>query len=278
MSDEERIRILIADDHAVVRKGLVMVLRLEADFEIVGEAENGAEAVELAQQLQPDLVLLDLVMPQMDGLQLCDILKNDEKTNGGGKTIGDILITTPIPSGETGVISYEKVMDLFNNQAKEYFGNVFNQSKSVQETYNYGIWQLISQKRIYTKGTLQTFGEITADTPIFGISSKFTPRVDDLFNEMDKDIDLPQGSLINYNYLMGELVKTGKYEQYLPNIKTNFKNYVNNLKSELLSTISEKNNNLSKQEINMVQTIRKLNIVADLTHLFIILVELQVHL
>ena len=187
-------------------------------------------------------------------------LKNDEKTNGGGKTIGDILITTPIPSGETGVISYEKVMDLFNNQAKEYFGNVFNQSKSVQETYNYGIWQLISQKRIYTKGTLQTFGEITADTPIFGISSKFTPRVDDLFNEMDKDIDSLQD-----NYLVSELVKTGKYEQYLPNIKTNFKNYVNNLKSELLSTISEKNNNLSKQEINMVQTIRKLNIVADLT-------------
>jgi len=75
MSDEERIRILIADDHAVVRKGLVMVLRLEADFEIVGEAENGAEAVELAQHLQPDLVLLDLVMPQMDGQEAMQALR-----------------------------------------------------------------------------------------------------------------------------------------------------------------------------------------------------------
>jgi DNA-binding NarL/FixJ family response regulator len=64
---EARTRILIVDDHAVVRKGLIMVLRLEPDFEIVGEAENGHRALELAQQLQPDLVLLDLVMPEMDG-------------------------------------------------------------------------------------------------------------------------------------------------------------------------------------------------------------------
>ncbi len=64
---EHKIRILIADDHAVVRRGLVMVLRLEPDFEIVGEADNGRQALELAQQLQPDLVLLDFVMPEMDG-------------------------------------------------------------------------------------------------------------------------------------------------------------------------------------------------------------------
>lgn len=64
---EKRTRILIVDDHAVVRKGLMMVLRLEPDFEVVGEAENGRRAIELARQLQPDLVLLDLVMPEMDG-------------------------------------------------------------------------------------------------------------------------------------------------------------------------------------------------------------------
>ncbi len=66
---EPKIRILIADDHAVVRKGLVMVLRLEPDFEIVAEADNGRQALELAQQLKPDLVLMDLVMPEMDGEQ-----------------------------------------------------------------------------------------------------------------------------------------------------------------------------------------------------------------
>lgn len=67
MGEEHKTRILVVDDHAVVRKGLIMVLRLEPDFEIVGEAENGTMAVEMAQRLQPDLVLLDYVMPEMDG-------------------------------------------------------------------------------------------------------------------------------------------------------------------------------------------------------------------
>ena len=61
------IKILIVDDHAVVRKGLEMVLRLEPDFEVVGEAAGGIKALELARQLQPNLVLLDFVMPDMDG-------------------------------------------------------------------------------------------------------------------------------------------------------------------------------------------------------------------
>ncbi|MFQ5856407.1 MAG: response regulator transcription factor [Anaerolineae bacterium] len=65
--DENRIRILIADDHAVVRKGLAMVLRLEPDFEVVGEAGDGRKAVEMARALRPDLVLLDLMIPGMSG-------------------------------------------------------------------------------------------------------------------------------------------------------------------------------------------------------------------
>jgi NarL family two-component system response regulator LiaR len=65
--DDGRIRILIVDDHAVVRKGLAMVLRLEPDFEVVGEAGDGRKAVELARTLHPDLVLLDLMMPGMSG-------------------------------------------------------------------------------------------------------------------------------------------------------------------------------------------------------------------
>ncbi len=61
------IRILIVDDHAVVRKGLAMVLRLEPDLEVVGEAENGRVGLERARQLRPDIVLVDMVMPEMDG-------------------------------------------------------------------------------------------------------------------------------------------------------------------------------------------------------------------
>ena len=61
------IRILIVDDHAVVRKGLAMVLRLESDIEVVGEAENGRLGLEAAKKLNPNIVLIDLIMPEMDG-------------------------------------------------------------------------------------------------------------------------------------------------------------------------------------------------------------------
>ncbi len=62
------IRILIADDHGIVRQGLRMYLQFDPDLEIVGEASNGQEALELAGKLRPDIVLMDILMPVMDGL------------------------------------------------------------------------------------------------------------------------------------------------------------------------------------------------------------------
>jgi DNA-binding NarL/FixJ family response regulator len=63
------IRVAIADDHAVVRQGLRTFLELQHDVEVVGEAADGAEAVELVAQTEPDVVLLDLVMPRLDGIE-----------------------------------------------------------------------------------------------------------------------------------------------------------------------------------------------------------------
>jgi DNA-binding NarL/FixJ family response regulator len=71
----EPIRILIVDDHAVVRKGLAMVLRLEPDLEIVGEAENGQIGLEAAHRLIPDIALVDLIMPEMDGQKMALALR-----------------------------------------------------------------------------------------------------------------------------------------------------------------------------------------------------------
>ena len=62
-------RVLIADDQALVRTGFRMILDAEPDIEVVGEAENGSEAVTLARSLQPDVVLMDIRMPEMDGIE-----------------------------------------------------------------------------------------------------------------------------------------------------------------------------------------------------------------
>jgi len=69
------IRILIVDDHAVVRKGLAMVLRLEPDLEVIGEAENGQAGLEAARRLHPDIALVDLVMPEIDGQEMALALR-----------------------------------------------------------------------------------------------------------------------------------------------------------------------------------------------------------
>jgi len=63
------IRVLLVDDHAIVRDGLCAVLKLQPDIEVVGEADNGQAAVSMVENLEPDVVLMDLVMPGMDGIE-----------------------------------------------------------------------------------------------------------------------------------------------------------------------------------------------------------------
>ncbi len=67
MSETHPIRVMLVDDHAVVRSGLCSFLMVYDDFELVGEAENGLQAVQRAAALQPDVILMDLIMPEMDG-------------------------------------------------------------------------------------------------------------------------------------------------------------------------------------------------------------------
>lgn len=77
------IRILIADDHPVVRDGLVAMLSTQPDFEVVGEAGTGAEAVAAAVRLRPDVVLMDLEMPAVDGVEAIRQMRRD----GGGPQV-----------------------------------------------------------------------------------------------------------------------------------------------------------------------------------------------
>jgi len=68
-SEPGKIRIVVVDDHAIIRAGLRAMLGIVPDMEVVGEAATGLEAVDLAEKLKPDVILIDLVMPEMDGIQ-----------------------------------------------------------------------------------------------------------------------------------------------------------------------------------------------------------------
>src|SRR3712207_6080907 len=77
VTETERVRVLIADDHSVVRQGLQMFLGLDPEIEVIGEAEDGVQAVRMAKQLRPDVVLMDLLMPQMDGIQATAAIRRE---------------------------------------------------------------------------------------------------------------------------------------------------------------------------------------------------------
>ena len=77
MTTQTSIRVLIADDHAVVREGLRALIEAKPDMELIGEAEDGVQAVLLARSLKPDVILLDLMMPRMDGIQAISEIKRE---------------------------------------------------------------------------------------------------------------------------------------------------------------------------------------------------------
>lgn len=75
-SDKEQLNILIVDDHPMLRKGVMQLLQLEAGLDAVGEASSGQEALEIAEKLEPDLILLDLNMKGMDGIQTLKAMRD----------------------------------------------------------------------------------------------------------------------------------------------------------------------------------------------------------
>ncbi len=76
----EPIKVLLVDDHALFRKGVASALALQRDIEVVGEASNGQEALTKARELMPDVILMDISMPGMDGLEACRIIKEESRT------------------------------------------------------------------------------------------------------------------------------------------------------------------------------------------------------
>jgi two-component system, NarL family, response regulator LiaR len=101
------VRLLIAEDHAVVRQGLMMFLKLDHDVEVVGEARNGREAVELAHELRPAVILMDLLMPVMDGISATAAIRRelpDVEVVALTSFLEDHLVTDALRAGAIGYL------------------------------------------------------------------------------------------------------------------------------------------------------------------------------
>ena len=81
MPERRRIRVLIADDHPVLRDGLASILQLRDDMELVGEAVDGADAIEKHRELRPDITLMDLQMPKIDGLAAIEAIRKENPSS-----------------------------------------------------------------------------------------------------------------------------------------------------------------------------------------------------
>lgn len=104
------IRILLVDDHVVVRQGLKMVISLEDDFEVVGEASNGEEAVAEARRLEPDVVLMDLLMPVMNGVEAIRLIRAelpDVEVVALTSVLEDRLVVDAVEAGAMGYLLKE---------------------------------------------------------------------------------------------------------------------------------------------------------------------------
>ena len=101
------ISVLITDDHKVVRQGLRMVLDLDPELEVVGEAENGEEALRLARRLGPDVVLMDLAMPVMDGVKATGEIRRelpDTQVVALTSVLEDASVTRAVRAGAIGYL------------------------------------------------------------------------------------------------------------------------------------------------------------------------------
>lgn len=101
------IRVLITDDHGVVRQGLRMFLSLDPDIEVVGEAENGEEALSMVRELHPNVVLMDLLMPVMNGMEATRAIRSempDVEVIALTSVLEDVSVTGAMRAGAMGYL------------------------------------------------------------------------------------------------------------------------------------------------------------------------------
>jgi hypothetical protein len=181
-------------------------------------------------------------------------------TNNGGTTIGEIITNIPVPSGQTGEIGYQKIMDSLLTDTKTYFEAVVNQLQKLTLTTNYGIEQLVNDSRLYSKGMISA--GTTYDVEIYGKPEGVEKRLEDLFKKVIDDIN----SFDEPNPILEVLLK--KFDDDSPairGVRQNMVDYITSLSSTFASEITTITQELTIQQQTYIQNIRKLNLISSKT-------------
>jgi len=181
----------------------------------------------------------------------------NQQINNAGETIGQIQTTNNIEGGQTGDITYMKIMDSLLDVTKEYYVNIVNQAESTTQSYNNGIWQLISKDRQYIEGEFN-LNSSSILTPIYGKPS-FESKINELFTKTIEDIDN------NFNFIIDGLIGFNFNDITIRDVKSNLKKYINDYKPDFSLGVISIVNNLTEQQTNMVQIFRKINYVTTLS-------------
>ena len=110
MTSDERIRVMVVDDHSIVREGLKHVLEQSGEFEVVGQAGDGEEAVRVAAEVSPDVVVMDVMMPRKDGVEACrEIMESAPETRVVMLTVAseETAVLEAVAAGATGYLQKE---------------------------------------------------------------------------------------------------------------------------------------------------------------------------
>jgi hypothetical protein len=182
---------------------------------------------------------------------------DNQQTNTAGETIGQIQTTINGTSGQTGDITYMKIMDNLLDVSKNYIVNIVNQCESTIKSYNDGIWQLMCQEREYIDGEFN-MGTSSELVTIYG-KSVYQSRVDELFTELINDIS---GGT---NFIIAGLNSVFTDTKAVRSVTTNLTNYINTMKGDFSNGIEEISNKIVQQEQDMVQVFRKINYVTTLS-------------
>ena len=182
----------------------------------------------------------------------------NQQPNDGGTTIGEIVTNIPVASGQTGEMSYQKIMDGLLDKTKNYFTNTINQLEIINsnsENGNYGLLQLVNNKRIKTDWSA---GTSTNPLIIYGKPDTYQKNIDDTFNRVYNDIDTGNNVIINF------LVNDGfETSTVIDGVKANMKTYIKTMSSSFSNNIGTVIQNLTENQIDLINTVSKLNLVSQ---------------